>query len=105
MSLYRHTVCWLTEVQDDVEDIYWAFYSRRQGEDDNEKKVHDELPDKEERDARDFMQIIEYSFRERGYHVLLDKDKPGLWVFCLSEAEMEDIAQLQDLDGSECKFN
>lgn len=90
-------------VQDDVRRIYWAFYSRRHGEDEKEKKVLGEQPKGENRDAGYPARAIEYSFRERGYHVLLDEDKPGLWVFCLSEEEMTGIAQLQDLNDFESK--
>lgn len=91
-------------VQDDLEEIYWAFYSRRHGKDEEGRIAHDEKPDEEEKDVRGSVQIIEYSLRKQGYHVLLDEEKPGLWVFCRSEAEMEGIGQLQDPDEFACKY-
>ena len=57
----------------------------------------------EEEDSIDLLQLAEYKLRESGRHVLLDKDKAGVWVFSLSQALDKGIAQDLGLDGLESK--
>jgi len=73
--------------------------------DEEGKELQNEQPDEEEKDMIDSVQVIEYTIRKHGYHVLSDEHNPGLWIFCLSRAEVEDIAQFKDLDRFACKSN
>lgn len=65
--------------------------------------MHNEQPVVEGQHVERSLQVFEYSLRERGYHVLLDEVQPGLWVFCLSEAEKERLVSSQLVNGFECK--
>ena len=49
------------------------------------------------------LQRAECILREDGRHVLLDKDRAGVWIFSLSQAQDQGIAQNLGLDGLESK--
>lgn len=57
-----------------------------------------------EEDIAQFLQSSEHILRDDGYHVLLDKDKAGVWVFSLSQALDEGIARTWGIDGLESEL-
>ena len=56
-----------------------------------------------EEDSSHLLQRAECILREDGRHVLLDKDRAGVWIFSLSQAQDQGIAQNLGLDGLESK--
>ena len=66
--------------------------------------MHYSPSSEEEEDLAQCLQSWEYKLRESGRHVILDKDKLGLWVFSLGQGEQESIAPTSGLDGLECQL-
>lgn len=80
-----------------MEDIYWAFYSRRHNEE--EERAYDASSE----DVTYPLQIAELGLRAQGNHVALSEEKSGIWVFCISEDEKESIRRVLNSDEFECK--
>lgn len=88
----------LTPVQGGIKEVHWAFYTKRP-KDESDLQNH---PSSEEvEDLAHLLQLMQHTLREDGRHVVLDKEKAGLWVFSLSEALDESIAQNSGVDGLE----
>lgn len=86
----------LTWSKGDIQEIHWALYSKTQQD---ESALPNRTSSEGEEDSAYFLQVAEYILREDGHHVLLDKDKAGVWVFSLSQALDEGIVRHSGLDG------
>lgn len=82
----------------DIKEVHWAFYTKRPKDGSD---LENRLSSEEVEELAHRLQSVQYALREDGRHVLLDKEKAGVWVFSLSEALDESIAQNLGLHGLE----
>ena len=59
----------------------------------------------EAEDLAQYIQSSEYILREKGHHVLPDKEKAGVWVFSMTQPLDEGTAQNLGLEGLESGFS
>ena len=88
----------LTPVEGAFKEVHWAFYTKRPKD---ESDLQNRPSSEEVEDLAHVLQSVQYKLREDGRHVVLDKEKAGLWVFSLSEIPDESIAQNSGVDGLE----
>ena len=92
----------LTNLQDNIKEIHWAFYTWSQ---DEEEEVYEALQGTEILESVSIIRSVEYDLLEQGSHVLLDENEQGIWVFCLSEHEKEQTLQFLTSRDFDCMYH
>ena len=64
--------------------------------------MQEDLLDDDGADIEDNFHFAECILREKGKHVLLDEDDPGIWVFSLSKSEEDGVSQFLNSVGLGC---